>query len=311
MSSTDPRVTDAIIDDLARRQYGVVHRRQLLTAGVGPRAIKGRIDSGRLIPLGNGVLAVRGHPPTPFRQYKAAELAIPGAAIFALAAGWLHVLGATRSAAPEIAVHPSAGHRCSFARVHRRTDIQTTSVAGIRVTTVPQTLVDLTGRFRSTKLEDVWTSALIRGRVTLEHLAERVEAAEAQHLAHRGMARAMIDALVVGDTAADSELEMLLLRLVRQVPGIPEVVPQLALPWWRHGAGRGDVGIPAWRLILEADGRAWHARLRDFDRDRERDNHAVASGYAVLRFTSVHLRKQPETVIQLIADTGRHRGNAA
>lgn len=311
MPSTDPRVTDAIIDDLARRQYGVVHRRQLLAAGVGPRAINGRIDRGRLIPLGNGVLAVRGHPPTPLRQYKAGELAIPGAAVFALAAGHLHGLGATRSAAPEIVVHPSAGHRCAFARVHRRTDVETTSVSGIRVTTVPQTLVDLTNRLRSTKLEDVWTSALIRGRTTLDDLTERVEAAQAQRLAHRGLARAMLDALVVGDTVAESELELLLLGLVRDVPGVPGVVPQLPLPWWRRGAGRGDVGIPAWRLILEADGRAWHARLRDFDRDRERDNLAVANGYAVLRFTSVHLRKQPETVVQIIAEAGRHRTDVA
>ena len=71
------------------------------------------------------------------------------------------------------------------------------------------------------------------------------------------------------------------------------------------------MGIPAWRLVLEADGRSWHARLEDFDRDRARDNLAVANGYAVLRFTSVHLRRQPETVIQRIADTGRHRRNVA
>ncbi len=302
--------TDAIIDDLAQRQHGVVHRRQLLAAGVTAKQITGRISRGRLIAFSNGVLAVRGHPATHLRQYKAAELAIPDATVFGLAAAHLQSLDATRSAAPEIVVHPGASHRCGFARVHRRTDVHATSVSGIRVTTVPQTLVDITNRLRSTKLEDTWTGALIRGRTTLERLTDRVEAAEAQRLAHRGLARAMLDSLVKGAELAESELETLLVDLVRQVPGIPEIEPQIALPWWKAGRGRGDVGVPSWRLVLEADGRAWHARLKDFDRDRERDNLAVANGYVVLRFSAVHLRQQPESVIELIQDTGRHRSAA-
>jgi very-short-patch-repair endonuclease len=47
--------------------------------------------------------------------------------------------------------------------------------------------------------------------------------------------------------------------------------------------------------------------LRDFDRDRERDNLAVASGHVVQRFSAFHLRQEPESVIELIAAAGRHR----
>lgn len=303
--------TDQIIDDFARRQHGTVHRRQLLAAGVTHKQIRHRVDSGRLIHLGNGVFAVRSHPATALRQYKAAELAVPDAAVCELAAAQLHHLGATRSAAPEITVHPSASHRCAFARVHRRRDVRTTTVEGIRVTTVAQTLVDLTDRLPLPKLEDMWTSALIGGRTSIDQLAERVEAAEAQRLRHRGAARSMLDSLLEGDSLAESELEVRLIDLARQVPGVPEVRMQVALPWWADGAGRADAAIPAWRLILEADGRAWHARLRDFDRDRERDNLAAANGYAVLRFSALHLRTQPESVVELITETGRHRTSAA
>ncbi|MBW8060531.1 MAG: type IV toxin-antitoxin system AbiEi family antitoxin domain-containing protein [Solirubrobacterales bacterium] len=45
---------------LATRQHGVVARRQLLAAGLGSRAIEGRIDAGRLHKLHRGVYAV-GH----------------------------------------------------------------------------------------------------------------------------------------------------------------------------------------------------------------------------------------------------------
>jgi hypothetical protein len=271
------------------------------------KEIRRRVDSGRLVLLGNGTFVVRGHPATTRRQYKAAELAVPDSAVCGLAAAHLLDLGATRSAAPEIAAPPGATHRCSFARVHRRTDVHTTLVGGIRATTVAQTLVDITDRLRLSKLEEVWTAALIRDRTTLDELADRVEAAKSQRLAHRGRARAMLDSLVEGARIAESELELLLLDLARRVPGVPEIVPQLSLPWWRRGNGRADIGIPTWRLILEADGRAWHSRSRDFDRDRERDNLAVANGHVVQRFSAFHLRQEPESVIELIAAAGRHR----
>lgn len=297
----------AAINRLARDQQGVIHRRQLLDEGLSYRQLEGRIDNGALIDLGHGVLAVPSAPATYLRQYKAAELAVPDAAVCGLAGAKLHDLGATRSAAPEIAVHPSSNHRCSFARVQRRRDVQTTTVQGIRVTTVAQTLVDLAGRLRLSKLEDTWTSALIRNRTTLPELQERVLAAESQRLRHRGAARSMIDSLLLGTDLAESELEVLLHDLASRVPGIPEVVRQVPLPWWKEGAGRGDVGVPAWRMILEADGRSWHARLRDFDEDRMRDNAAAAHGHVVLRFTALHLRRAPEQVVELIAAAGAHR----
>lgn len=305
--STGRRQADAIIHRLARDQFGAVNRRQLHIEGVSDRQTERRADNGELIPLGNGVFAVPSAPATHLRQYKAAELSVPDAALCGLAAAKMHDLGATLSAAPEIVVHPSSNHRCAFARVQRRRDVHITSVQKIRVTTIPQTLVDLSGRLRLPKLDETWTSALIRNRTTLDALGERVEAAEAQRLAHRGAARAMLASLVRGVELADSELEALLFDVASRVPGIPPLARQIALPWWSAGQGRGDVGIPAWRTILEADGRAWHARLADFDTDRMRDNRAVANGWAVLRFGAVHLRHMPEHVIELIEDTGRHR----
>jgi hypothetical protein len=82
-------------------------------------------------------------------------------------------------------------------------------------------------------------------------------------------------------------------------------------PWWPDRPYRVDVLLPRPKIIIEADGRAWHARVRDFDRDRWRDNEAVAHGYAVLRFTWVHLTCSPNDVVRLVRRTLAERLHAA
>jgi very-short-patch-repair endonuclease len=56
-------------------------------------------------------------------------------------------------------------------------------------------------------------------------------------------------------------------------------------------------------LIIEVDGRRWHTRVRDFERDLWRTNQAVAHGYRVLRFTWVHFTESPDEVIATIERT--------
>lgn len=205
--SVSSRRADAIIAELAQHQHGAMNRSQLLERQLSERQVDHRLGTGRLVDLGHSVYAVPSAPPTHLRQYKAAELAVPGAAICALAASVLSGAGAARSAKPEIAVHPSSNHRCGLARVHRRRDVAVTTV-------------------------------------------------------------------------------------------------------WAAARGRADVGIPAWKVLVEVDGRSWHARLRDFDRDRERDNLAVANGWVVLRFTALHLREDPVRVMELIVQTGAVRAES-
>jgi very-short-patch-repair endonuclease len=53
---------------------------------------------------------------------------------------------------------------------------------------------------------------------------------------------------------------------------------QVSIP----GIGRVDILIGD-RLVLELDGRAWHDRPGDFERDRSRDRALTTAGYAVFR----------------------------
>lgn len=71
--------------------------------------------------------------------------------------------------------------------------------------------------------------------------------------------------------------------------------------------GRVDFLLPDQRIVIEADGRRWHTRIADFDRDRWRDNQAAAHDHRVMRFTWVHLNHFVDDVVEIVdqAVTGR------
>lgn len=73
---------------------------------------------------------------------------------------------------------------------------------------------------------------------------------------------------------------------------------------------RVDAVIPDWNLILEADGRAFHTKRADFERDRQRDNLAAAHGYRVMRFTHRALTQDPAAVLQLVLNAGQQTSMA-
>ncbi|MGD2102656.1 MAG: DUF559 domain-containing protein, partial [Acidimicrobiia bacterium] len=59
--------------------------------------------------------------------------------------------------------------------------------------------------------------------------------------------------------------------------------------------------------ILEGDGRNWHMKQTDFERDRRRDNELAAKGYLVLRFTYKMLKTDPESCLDQAVTTARLR----
>src|SRR4051794_3810133 len=61
--------------ELARRQHGVIARRQLLEAGLHPQAIKHRLANGRLHPVRRGIYVVGRPELTQYGRWMAAVLA--------------------------------------------------------------------------------------------------------------------------------------------------------------------------------------------------------------------------------------------
>ncbi len=61
----------------------------------------------------------------------------------------------------------------------------------------------------------------------------------------------------------------------------------------------------ATRRIVEGDGRSWHARVADFERDRARDHEAQRIGIEVSRFTMDQIRTPGYVVGLLLEIFGR------
>ncbi|CAN5741823.1 hypothetical protein BH24ACT3_BH24ACT3_09930 [soil metagenome] len=67
-----------------------------------------------------------------------------------------------------------------------------------------------------------------------------------------------------------------------------------------------DATIPGWRTILEGDGRRWHTRVADFERDQQRRNEAVVRGWRPLHVTWFQIVRRPRTVSDTLLELRDH-----
>lgn len=270
--------------------------------------LRRRLAHGTLLQLAPNVWALPGNPPTWQRQYKAAELSVPGAALCGRSAALVHGIDGFHVVRPTIVVPYGANARHAIADVRRGRDVPTTVVDAIRVTTVAQTLFDLLGCCPLATVERAVDGALLERAVRVRSLVERAVAMGQARRPHVATWRALVDERSsAGWFPTESQLESALDSVLRRMPASVQVLRQATPPWWTRGEHRVDAYLPAWSLVVEADGRRWHGRAVDFDRDRWRDNLAVANGHSVLRFTHTHLTCRPDDVLSLLLAAGEHR----
>lgn len=298
---------DRAVAAIARRQHGVFHFRQARAEGGTKTMVQARLRSGQYVLLTHRVVAIASHPATWQRQYKAAELSVPGSALADHASALVHGLPGFRVLRPRLVAPRSANSRSSLADVRRSSTIEATTVAGFRVTTLPRTLFDLLGCCPLPVVERAMDDVLAARRVTIADLVTQEETVRASRLPNVATWGALVqERSADGWQPTESELETLLDGVLGRLPDDVEVQRQGTPPWWDAAEHRVDAYLPAWGLIIEADGRRWHTRVADFDRDRWRDNLAAAHGHRVLRFTHTHLTRQPGEALALVVEAGQH-----
>ena len=307
------RHVDRAIEALARSQHGVFTRRQALLHGATSSLVDRRLASGAWLRLSPAVYALPGNAPTWRRQLKAAELSVVGAGICGGAAA-LQALTGFRPSRPEIVVPPTASARNRLAVVHRYVPGPLATVDGIRVVSAAQALVDVAPRSSPRRLARALDDLIVGDDAELEAVRSR-------YLAARG--RRGLDVLgelltARGDGAAPTESELeAALRALFAHPRLPAPVWQAPLPWSdrdRDPPGRHrrvDALVAAWRLVVEADGRRWHTRVADFERDRARDVEALRHGHVVARFTWSQLTRRPGECLAALLDIGATRAAPA
>lgn len=299
---------DNNIGALAAKQYGVFSRKQAFALGASDRFVQRRLAEKHWLKPVAAVYALANSSGTWKRQCKIAELSVEGSAIAGRTAAALHRLPGFRPGAVELVV--SANNFCGhpWATLHRYSGATLTSVDGIAVTTIEQTLFDVSNRVSLWTIERTLDEAMLDKRLTLSELDERLHFYEGSRRPGLPRMRALItERREEGWVPPESELEALLHAALERVPSRPRVIRQASFPWRSDAPGRVDILLPDQRVIVEADGRRWHARYADFDRDRWRDNLATAHDHRVMRFTWVHLTQLVDDVVELInqAVTGR------
>jgi very-short-patch-repair endonuclease len=301
---TDP---DRAVEQLARRQHGAFSRAQAVRAGVTPRMIDSRLQSGAWLALARGVYAHAAHPATWRRQVKAAELSVPGSAISHRAAAVLHDLAGFRPGRIDLTAAPPAPPRSSLASVHRRSSVPATHIDGIATTTLSRTVIDLAGVVEPSRWAALVDEVVVARRASVAELQREYERLMATRCRGIGVAGRGLANRSEGEVPAASELERVL-RKVLDDPRLPPAEHQVAPPWWPNAPQRVDGVIPALRRIVEADGRRWHTREADFDRDRARDHLAQRHGHEVTRFTYRQLVDAPAYALEVLLDIARQAG---
>jgi very-short-patch-repair endonuclease len=194
-------------------------------------------------------------------------------------------------------------HRCSDPGLvlHRVVAFDADAVVvrgGIRITSVPRTLIDLCAVSAPEIVEKALECALRLGLSDVERI----------HSALANGGRRPRGARILGELLGDfpgkpteSVLETLVWALLRD-GGLPRPERQYRV---RDAAGvvvaRVDFAYPDELIAIEADGHAFHSTRRDWYRDRERQNALVRLGWKVYRITWDDTTRRGQQVVSDIA----------
>jgi very-short-patch-repair endonuclease len=286
---------------LAARQWGVITREQAQGLGVSERQVTRYLERGWWERLHYGVYRVGGSPLSWRQRLKAVSLwAGYGYALSHHTAGAL--LGFARCG--EGPVELSVIHDVRLPPpvvVHRVAALvpkDLTSVEGFRVTSVSRTLLDLSATWDEWALRSTVDQALARRWTTVE----RLEATVLRCTHHPGVRRlrALVEEFLGGQAPTESELESLVARLLREA-GFSSVLRQRVVSV-RGRVRRMDFLLAGTRVVIEADGYAYHSSPAAFERDRARRNALMRKGFWVVHWTWAALRDRPEELIAELKD---------
>ena len=291
---------------LAKRQDGVFSRQQAMALGVTDDMLRRRTTKGDWERVRSGVYLLPSHPWGWRQRNHAALLTNPEGALSGLTASRVYGL-------PDVPRHdgvnlvvPSGAHVSSrFATVHRSSLIRPRLIDGFRTNALPLVMREIAADAPDA-LPALFENAVLRRRLRPDQVAEVAVAASARRMAGARVLRDLLTKVGDGMAVPQSVLERFLYAMLND-PTLPSVTGQAPAPW---SAGKEfvDALLDAWRMIVEGDGRLWHARLAAMENDRRRDHEAQRLGIIVVRFGYVELRDDPAGCRRHLIETARSFG---
>lgn len=282
---------------LARRQHGVLTRRDLLGLGFTAKGIRHRVARGRLHAVGHGVYAVGRHELTREGEWMAAVLACGrGAALSHRSAGALWGMAVERPGRIDVSVARHCQLRRSGIRVRSRQSLSArdlTIYRGIPLTRPVRTLIDLATELPPNRLERAVNEADKRKRVDPDSLRRALDGYAGQPGVKA--LRTLLDRHTFRLT--DDELEVLF-RPIAAAAGLP--VPQT-----KQIVNRFEVDFfwPDLGLVVETDGWRYHRTPAAQTRDALRDQVHTASGLTPIRFSHHQVKYEADHVYEVLKRT--------
>jgi very-short-patch-repair endonuclease len=286
--------SDRAIAEWSSGRHHVVTLAQLRSLGLSARAVRHRAASGRLRRLHHGVYATEA--PSRESRWLAAVLACgPGAALSHRSAAALWGLYDRVPMTIDVTVRTRAGRSRQGLTVHRGGTLATSEVTTrdrIPCTTLARTLLDFAAVVDRRTLE----RAIDRAEMLRIFDLSTIHAALDSHLGRRGT-RALRTALAAYAEPAvtRSAAEEHFVALVHDA-GLPR--PRVNVPIALDDGTTYEADF-LWRdarLIVEVDGRTYHARRAAFEHDRRRDRRLALAGFETRRYAARELLSDPASV---------------
>jgi Protein of unknown function (DUF559)/Transcriptional regulator, AbiEi antitoxin len=279
---------------LARRQHGVLTRRDLEELGFSKMAIDHRLETGRLHLISRGVYSVGRPELTPRGRWMAAVLVCGDEAMLShRSAAQLWGIGYEEGKRIDVTVRRRREIHRAGLKVRARPSLGASSFVvrfGIPVTNPIQTLIDLATELEDMRLERAVNEADKRDLVDPETLRRALDG----YVGMPGVRtlRTMLDRHTF--RLSDSDLEILF-RPLALAAGFP-------LPLSKHWVlgYETDFFFPDHDLIVETDGLRYHRTPSQQARAAKRDQKHVAAGFRVLRFTHWQIAHAPNEVVDVL-----------
>jgi hypothetical protein len=296
---------DIVIADLAAKQGGAFAIAQARALGATPSLVRRRRAHGQWRDVAPGVVVLPGTPDDERRLLWTLQLTFGERAVLS------HETAGREQRLPAIPVGIQAvslgwGHHRTLdgVRIHQQRvdERDVVVVRGLRMTSLTRTICDLATVFSKARLAKVVDGAHFDLGCSYASIGETLLRVGTTGRPRASQLIAVLDERGPGREVARSVLEARLDEILAGTD-LPPGRAQHPLPGSGRRAGLVDRAFPEAKLIVEADGRRWHARQLAMAADRQRDIEAARVGWQTLRPMYEHMQSDPDDTAAAIAET--------
>ena len=277
---------DRELAELAASHHGVFSLADAVDIGLKHGQIRERATRD-WVRCHEGVFRMPGAPETWFSRLAAAAAAAgPSGAISHRSAAALYGLPGGRTEIAEITCVRWRRAQHDGLVVHESRRLRADDISefeGIAVTCPERIVLDLASIWPSANFVETVIQAARRKRlITFDSTLAYFERHGRRGLRGTSAVRSALERWDPGSRATESEMETLLLQILRE-HGCPDPVPQFEVRNCRGElVARVDIAIPQWNITIEYDSKQEHSDEFQIERDARRRNRIIGAGYAPL-----------------------------